>query len=73
LSVAAGGAPMVSVTGAVPTVMVTGAVFVFAGEAESVAVTLTLELPAAVGVPVTVQFPPSVRPAGSVPEAREQV
>jgi hypothetical protein len=45
---------------------------VFAGLPESVTITVTVELPAAVGVPLTVQ-PLSVSPAGRVPVVMEQL
>ena len=55
------------------TVIVTGAVVVLGGVMESVAVTLTVLLPAVVDVPVIVQFAPRLRPAGKVPPASEQM
>ena len=44
-----------------------------AGDAASVALTATIEVPAAVGVPLREQFAFSVRPAGSVPLTRAQL
>ena len=53
-------------------VMVSDCETVFVGLLESVTVTVTVEAPAVVGVPLTVQ-PLRVSPAGSVPELMEQV
>ena len=52
--------------------MVSGPETVFTGLLESVTITVRLEVPGAVGVPLTVQ-PLSVRPAGSVPDVIEQL
>ena len=52
--------------------MLSGPETVFVGLLESVTVTVRFEVPAAVGVPPTVQ-PLNVRPAGSVPELIEQL
>lgn len=73
LTVASAGGLSVSDDESPSTVMVTGAVVVLAGLAESVAVMFTVDVPAVVGVPVMMQLDPSVRPAGNVPEATEQV
>lgn len=73
LTTPTGGAVSVSVISVPCTVMVTGAVVVLAGLAESVAVMVTVETPGVVGVPVMTQLLFSVRPAGSAPEATEQV
>ena len=55
-------------------VMLTGPVELFAvGVAESVAFTVTLLVPAVVGVPLSEQLPFSVSPAGSVPLTSEQL
>src|ERR1700712_435158 len=48
-------------------VMVTGAVVVPGGLLESITTTVTVVVPGVVGVPLTTQPAPSVRPAGSVP------
>lgn len=53
-------------------VMLAGPETVFVGLLESVTVTLKLEVPAAVGVPLTVH-PLRVRPAGSEPDEIEQL
>jgi hypothetical protein len=55
------------------TVMVTGLVPVLAGAAESVAFTVMVMEPPAVGVPLIWQFVASVRPAGMVPAVMTQV
>lgn len=44
-----------------------------AGVAESVAFTVTVEVPDTVGVPLTMQLEAKVRPAGKVPAVTEQV
>jgi hypothetical protein len=53
--------------------MLTVPVDVTTGLPESVAFTVMDEVPGVVGVPVTTQFVPSVRPAGSVPDTSAQV
>ena len=53
--------------------MVTDGLPVLAGLLESVTETVTGKAPPAVGVPVTTQLAPSVRPAGRVPALSEQV
>ena len=60
---APGNVPSVSTTAAGPMVSVTGPVFVAGGLPESVAVTVSVEVPAVVGVPLIVQ-PEDVSPAG---------
>jgi hypothetical protein len=52
--------------------MLAGPETVFVGLLESVTVTLKFEVPAAVGVPLTVH-PLSERPAGNEPEEIEQL
>jgi hypothetical protein len=49
--------------------MVSGPVTVSTGILESVAFTCTVEVPAAVGVPLTTQVADKASPAGSVPPA----
>ncbi len=66
MTVPAPGPVMVSVAGADSTAMVTGPVVVSCGLLESVAVTVTVDVPATVGVPLITQ-PMAVRPAGKVP------
>ena len=73
MMVAAGGAPSVNVALAGFTVTATIPLFVFAGLAESVPLTVIVEVPAVVGVPVMVQLLLSVRPACNVPPTRAQV
>ena len=72
-TVPAGGDVRVSVTAAALMVMLTGPVVELDGDAESVALTVTDEVPAVVGVPLREQFAFSVRPAGSVPLTRAQL
>ena len=48
-------------------VMLSGPEMVFAGLLASVTFTITVDVPAVVGVPVTTQPAPNARPAGSVP------
>ncbi len=55
------------------TVTVTGPVVLATGVLESVAFTVTVTVPAVVGVPVITQFADKVSPAGSVPLIRLQV
>jgi hypothetical protein len=56
------------------TVILTGPVTVSAvGVAESVAWIVTVDVPAAVGVPLTTQAEPRESPAGRVPETRAQL
>ena len=52
--------------------MVSGPEVVCDGEPASSTFTVTVELPAVVGVPLTMQ-PLKVRPAGSVPDVIEQL
>jgi hypothetical protein len=68
-----GGELMTRVMVAGSMVIVTGLVFELAGELESVAFTVTVTTPEAVGVPVIEQFAFSVSPLGIVPPARVQV
>lgn len=63
---------MVSVNAAGLITMVSGPVVDCAGDSESVTFTVTVELPAVVGVPLTVQ-PLMLRPAGSVPDVIVQL
>lgn len=72
LTIATGGAVMVSVTSGACTVTVTVAVVVLTGFAESVAVTPMEVVPATNGTPLMTQSEPSVRPAGMAPEASTQ-
>jgi hypothetical protein len=46
-------------------VIASGPVTLFCGELESVAFTVTIVVPAVVGVPLTRQFAPRANPAGS--------
>ena len=62
----------VSVSAAGLITMVSGPDVVCDGEPESSTLTVTVELPAVVGVPLTVH-PLSVRPAGNVPAVMEQL
>lgn len=62
----------VSVSAAGLITMVSGPEVVCVGEPASVAFTVTVELPAVVGVPLTVQ-PLMLRPAGSVPDVIVQL
>jgi len=64
LIVPLGGEVIVRVVAAL-IVIDSGPVTVFGGVPESVALTVTVDVPAAVGVPLTRQFAPSMRPAGS--------
>jgi len=64
-TVAFGGELRVSVALAVETTSATGPVVVASGLLESVALTVTLAVPAVVGVPLTKQ-PVAMRPAGRV-------
>ena len=66
------GSELVSVSAAGLITMVSGPVVDWVGDSESVAFTVTVELPAVVGVPLTVQ-PLSDNPAGSVPEVIVQL
>jgi hypothetical protein len=68
-----GGELIRRVTVAESTVIVTGLVLELAGELESVAFTVTVTAPEAVGIPVMLQFAFSARPAGIVPPTREHV
>ena len=52
--------------------MLSGPVVVSTGLLESVAFTITTDVPAVVGVPLTTQFVESVNPAGSDPPACRQ-
>jgi len=60
-------------TGAGATVMLSGPVTVSAGLLESVAFTVTVEVPAVVGVPLTMQLADRVSPAGRVPPVWRQL
>ena len=60
-------------TGTGATVMLSGPVTVSAGLLESVAFTVTVEVPAVVGVPLTTHAADKVRPAGRVPPVWRQV
>ena len=71
-AIAAGGELSVRVAAGLM-VIVTGAVMLLAGAEASFAATLTVSVPAAVGMPAIEQLLPSVRPVGSVPEATVQV
>ncbi len=55
------------------TVSVTGPVTILTGLLESVAVTVRIAVPAAVGIPPIEQPEPSVNPAGNVPLTITQV
>jgi hypothetical protein len=55
------------------TTMVSGPVMVKAGLLESVALTVKVDVPATVGVPLTTQLVDKVRPAGSAPAVSRQV
>jgi hypothetical protein len=72
-AVPAGGELSVRVTDAGLMVIDSGPVVVFDGLAESVTFTITVCVPAVVGVPETTQLLPSVRPAGRDPDAIEQL
>ena len=72
-TVAFGGGVRVRVGGAASTVRPTGPVVVCAGVAESVALTVRFTVPATVGVPLTTQAAPRVRPAGRVPATMVQL
>ena len=72
LTVPFGNALVVSDRAAGLMVMVSGPEVVCCGLLESVTFTVTVEDPAVVGVPLTVQ-PLSESPAGSVPEVIEQL
>lgn len=63
---------MVKVSAAGLITIVSGPVVVCEGESESVAFTVTVELPAVVGVPMTAH-PLNDRPAGSVPDVIRQL
>jgi hypothetical protein len=52
---------------------VTGPVVLACGEAESVAFTVKLAVPAVVGVPIMLQAAPSESPEGNVPDVIEQL
>ncbi len=69
----AGGDVRESVTPAGLMTMETAPVEVLAGLAESVALTVGVEVPAVVGVPVREQLLFSVRPAGTEPLTSEQL
>jgi hypothetical protein len=71
-TVAPGSVAKVSVRAAGETVITTGPEFVAGGFPESVTVTVTVDVPGAVGVPVITQ-PDRVKPTGNVPEAMLQV
>ncbi len=60
-------------SGAGLTVKLTVPVLVVTGDVESVALTVRVEVPGAVGVPVIAQPDPSARPACRVPEVIVQV
>ena len=60
-------------TGAAATVMLSGPVTVSAGLLESVAFTVTVKVPAVVGVPLTTQAADRVSPAGSAPPVSRQL
>jgi hypothetical protein len=60
-------------SGAGKTASVTGPVMVLAGLLESVALTVTIDTPAVVGVPVTRQPAPSESPAGIIPPVITQL
>ena len=66
------GTVLVMVNAAAAITMVSSAVTFCAGLPESVTLTVMGELPAVVGVPLTVQ-PASARPAGNVPAEIEQL
>ena len=68
-----GGELRVKVAVAGNTVTVTGPVVVAAGVLESVAFTVTVAVPAVVGVPLSTQLADKVSPAGNVPAVRVQV
>jgi hypothetical protein len=68
-----GNVPVVSVSAAGLIVIVSGPVVLWAGLPESVAFTVTVVVPAVVGVPDTRQFAASARPAGKVPEVIAQL
>jgi hypothetical protein len=67
-----GGELRVKVAVAGNTVMVTGPVVVAAGVLESVALTVTVVVPAVVGVPVITQLADMVRFGGKVPAVMVQ-
>jgi hypothetical protein len=71
-TVAPGSVERVSVSELGTIVRLTVPVMVFAGLPESVAVTVKLDTPDAVGVPVMPQPDPRVNPAGKEPETRLQ-
>ena len=71
--VAGGGLPTVSVEAAGLMVTATLLVVMLAGLLESVAATLSVTVPLALGVPVTVQLVLNVRPLCSVPDFSAQV
>jgi hypothetical protein len=71
LTVAGGGELTTSVVPAV-IVIVSGPVTLWVGLLESVAFTVTVTVPGAVGVPLTRQAAPRARPAGSVPDVMVQ-
>jgi hypothetical protein len=64
---------MIRVTDEELMVIVTGLLLVLAGFAESVALTVMVEVPAVVGVPVSEQLLFRVSPAGSDPVTNVQV
>jgi hypothetical protein len=70
-TVPSGSAPELTVSRAGKIVMLSDPVVACVGELESVAFTVKVAVPAAVGVPVTEQSAPNARPAGSEPEVRE--
>jgi hypothetical protein len=71
-TVAPGSVDKVNVNGAGETTTVTTDVVVLTGVLVSVALTVMGYVPAVVGVPVTTQFAPRVRPAGSGPVTSTQ-
>jgi hypothetical protein len=72
-TVAVGGELMMMFAGAGTIVTVTGPLAVSMGLPASVAFTTRFDVPATVGVPLTTQPAPSVRPAGSAPDVIEQL
>ena len=72
-TVAAGGELSVSTTVPGAIVIVSGPETVCTGLPESVALTVSVEVPAAVGVPLTRQPATRLRPAGSAPVTTVQL
>ncbi len=73
MTVPAGGEVITIVAGAELMVMLTGPIAVSIGLLESLTLTVTIDVPATVGVPLTTQLEFIARPAGSVPETIVQV